>query len=284
MKKLLCVAVAMIMGSATVFADDAAVAAKPGEPATAPELKEEEDKCPVSLDLAFDFYSAYVWRGNIINDRPVWQPYAKLSYSLKDYGSLWVSGWGNFDATDRNKHHTFAGLNEIDYTAGYTVTVQDFELEAGNIWYTYPKANGKDYGKTCAEAYGKVTYKNETVEKLFEPSVAVYRDYLDADGYYVALNLNREFEINDQLAVGGDLALGLADDDYLEYYYGDGADGTFSDFTADVYATYKLNETFSITGKLAWTSLLGSDARDNVDADGTDTDELWGGIDVSASF
>ncbi len=40
------------------------------------------------MDAAADLFSAYVWRGGVYNDRPVFQPAAKLTYAAAEYGTF----------------------------------------------------------------------------------------------------------------------------------------------------------------------------------------------------
>lgn len=274
MKKLLCVAGAIVLGGAAyVYAEE------PAAPQKAPALQNEETADgPFKLDVMVDVYSAYVWRGCVINDRPVWQPSLMTGYRFDDYGTISANAWSNFDITGRNHQRSGLGLNEFDYSADYTLDIADFAVKFGHMWYTYPKVNGDDYWKTTREFYVGLAHKN----KIINPSVTAYYDYVQADGWYVQLGVNKEIEM-DRFIIGGDLNLGLATDNYCETYYGRGADGGFSDFTADIYVSYALTDHLSIGATLAWTSLLGTDARAN-EAAGWDEDCLWGGINLKASF
>lgn len=147
MKKLAMMAVAMIAVGSVARAQEAASAAAA-----------EEEGCPLSFDATLDFYSAYVWRGNVINDEPVWQPGATISYSAGDYGTLSVNVWQNWNVTDNLDHKQFGGLDESDYTVSYAVDVGPCSLEVGHIWYTFPRANGPDYAHSTEEVYGGIAY------------------------------------------------------------------------------------------------------------------------------
>jgi len=239
-------------------------------------VEESPDK-GLSFKATLDFYSAYVWRGCVLNDRPVWQPGATASYSTGDYGAFSLGVWANYDMTERNKSHTFGGLNEIDYTVSYSIDVRDFSLEVGHVWYTFPKANGSDYFGSTHEVFGSVAYNNEIVT----PSVSVSYDCGAVDGFYGNVALNKEVEVADRLTLGMDVSLGAGDSDYLDYYFGESSSGLM-DFTVDVYASYALTDNVSIGAKLAWTSLIDSGARDNEVY--WDEDILWGGINLAASF
>ena len=153
MKKLLVVALAMIAIASTGIAQEAA-------PAVA------EKSTPLTLDATLDLYSAYVWRGCVITDEPVYQPGGSVGYDMGDSGSISAGVWANFDFTDANNTTHFGGLNELDYTLSYAKDLGDFSLEAGHIWYTFPQANGQDYGNSTEEVYGSVAYNNDIVVPL----------------------------------------------------------------------------------------------------------------------
>ena len=103
---------------------------------------EKEAASPVSAELSIDVLSDYMWRGTTCNANPVWQPSATLGYDLGDMGALAVNVWSSFDLTHKRGSATnsrrAAGLQEIDYTASYSVDLFGFGLEVGHVWYTFP--------------------------------------------------------------------------------------------------------------------------------------------------
>lgn len=272
MKKLLTLAVAMVAAVATVLAEEAAKAA----PAAPVAVAEEGSDTGFSFDATLDLFSAYVWRGCVYNDEGVWQPAVNFSYKTAEYGVFGLGLWSNFDMKDNNRQVTFGGLNEIDYQFFYGIDLQDFSLEVGHYVYTFPKANGQDYCNSTREVYASVAYNNDIVT----PSVTVYYDYDLMEGFYGNVALNKEFALSDQLTLGLDVALGAGDDDYMAYLGTD--DAGLMDFTADVYLSYAVTDTVSVGAKLAWMSLVDSDARD-VDAY-NDKDILWGGLSLGVSL
>lgn len=265
--------------------------------AAAPAAAKEEAKCPVSFGATMDFYSAYVWRGIILNDRPVWQPGASASYDAGDYGTFSASVWANFNADNRIGHTAAAGLDELDYTLGYTKDVGPVTLEAGHIWYTFPRWNGgcdgdSQYGRSTEEFYLGAAYNNDIVT----PYVRSYADYNIVKGFYNQIGLRKSVSLTDQLTLNGDASVGLADKNYLDQY-GDEIDPGFWDANLSVGLTYAVTDNISVGAKLAWMSLVNDDARDEIndlpgatiDKAGTDgnfgkPDTLWGGINLAVSF
>lgn len=274
MKRLLMMALTLVAGVTGVLAQEAAPAAS--APAAVVPAEESPDT-GFSLSATMDVYSAYVWRGCVVNDRPVWQPGGTATYDTGDYGSFSANVWANFDITDRNNHRAGGGLNEVDYTVSYAIDVGPFSLSAGHIWYTFPKVNGKDYYGSTREVYATVAYNNDIVT----PFLKAYYDYEAAEGFYGNAGLTKSIEINDQFSVGAEVSLGAGDSDYMDCYFASDDTG-LADFNAAVFCSYALTDNVSVGARLAWMSLIDSDARDNEVY--WDEDLLWGGVNLAASF
>ena len=250
------------------------VAATTAAPAAPAAVAKEEESSKLSFAATLDLYSAYVWRGAVFNDRPVWQPGATVSYATGDYGTFSGNVWGNFDMTDRKDHSKFGGLNEIDYTASYSKDVGPVSLSAGHIWYTFPSVTDSSYGESTREVYVTAQYNNDIVN----PFVKVYYDYAVMDGAYANVGLNKTYNVTDQITVGSEVSLGAGSDGYMSYVGTDSAG--LMDFNAAVFASYAITDHISVGPRLAWMSLVDDDARDSVDHQ----DLLWGGVNLSASF
>ena len=264
MKKLLVVALAMITVVSTGMAQEAVVAEAEGN--------------LVSFDATLDLYSQYAWRGIQKNDEPVAQPGASASYDLGDYGSLAAGVWANYDFTNFNKRDGRAdGFSEVDYTLSYAIDIDDFSLEAGHIWYTYPVKDGQD-GSSTREVYGSVAYNNDIVV----PALTVYYDYAAVEGFYSTFALSKDFEIAEQITAGVFSFLGAGDDNYNKGY-GLTSDDALIDFNLGASASYAINEIFSVGATVVWTSVVDDGIRENVDA-AQDKDILWGGINLAAAF
>jgi len=288
MKKLIVMAMAMVTVASVAVAQTAAA---PAEPAKAPETKVEE-KSPLTFAATLDYYSAYVWRGIICNDRPVWQPGATISYSAGDYGTLSANVWQNWNASDRNGHVHAGGLDESDYTLSYTKDVGPVSLEAGHIWYTFPCPNGSyqgssEYAHSTEEFYAGAALNNSYVT----PYIRSYADYNIVKGFYNQVGLRKSVTLTDRLTLNGDANLGLVDKNYVDQYDSDGHTMTPGWWDGNLSAglMYALTDHVSVGAKLAWMSLLNGEARDKVNDGSTNTnfgktDTLWGGLNLAASF
>jgi hypothetical protein len=265
MKKRLTLTATLSLAAATGFAQD-----------NAPVVRENADGYPFYVGLAVDIYSAYVWRGMALNDEPVWQPNARLGFNLQDYGKVYADFWSNFDTTKRNRHLSFGGLSQINYKGGYEITLGDFSLGAGHIWFTHPKANGPDYGHSTREVFATLSYNNEFIV----PFIEGYYDYDVAEGVYTILGLRKEIKVADQLSVGAEVSLGGGSHGMIEYYNEREGKMWITDGNAALFAKYDLTDNIFIGARLAWMSVVDSRLknihhRDNI---------LWGGVNLGVNF
>ena len=272
------ISISMVIASAML-----SYAAEPvatNAPAATPEVVKEESKFPISVGATLDLYSAYVWHGCVLNDEPVWQPDLALTYSFGDYGAVTADAWMNFDATGNNSQRSFAGMNEIDYTLQYAVTLSDFSLGIGHIWYTFPAIGDTQYYPSTREIFVSAAYNNDTVV----PFVKAYYDYARVNGAYVTVGLRKEMTF-DKLTAGAEVALGGASRGYTSYYFdpdGEGNKGNyfFTDATALIYAKYAITDRISVGARLGWVSVLDNELKGVYHQDNL----IWGGINLGITL
>lgn len=217
-------------------------------------LKEEDSSFSIGFELEADFFSAYVWRGQICSHLPVFQPSPTIYAELGDYGLVYVNAWMNYNLSKHYKPTQFAGLSEIDYEIGYEKEFDSLSFAVGNVWYTYPHQSKRKEGPSTCELFVKSSYKNDFIV----PSVSWYWDYSkvggnDSDAMYFEFRLSREFSITDDLTFELGAATGLANGAYLEYYSdGELNDSQFVTSCIDAKATYKINDNLSIGASLGY--------------------------------
>ena len=252
---------------------------------------QEEAGSPLSFDATADVYSAYVWRGMVLDKHAVLQPSAKANLNLGDAGTISAKVWMNWDISQKSGHapqptRTGGGINELDFWLSYSIDVGPVSLDAGHIWYTFPGNSWPNHSYSTEEVYLRAAYNNDVIT----PYIGVWYDYNFADGFYGKAGLSKEVKVNDRLAVGGDLSLGAGASHFVAAYTGNAVhDGALADANAKLYTSFKLNDTFAIGATLAYTYIVDSDLRDLFNAAGSDNfighgGILWGGINLSASF
>ena len=315
MKKLLIVAAA----ASCVFglvAEEKAPAPEGEKPAEAVEV-EEKDESPLEAGFDVDFFTAYVWRNAVQNDRPVAQPCVWADFTLVDPLYVGFSVWQNYDLTNRRRRAGYRGeWNETDYNvhAGAALWTSDDEetklnFELGHDWYTYnvhgtwSEEDGgyrkrKDFPSTC-ELYVKLELENAYVT----PYAQISQEYRCVDGTHFELGLKKEKTLSDlfdsesdllsQLTLAGDVNVNFGSRRYMTYLYdGDTENGRtvgngIGGVTAKLGLTWAPCDHFSVGGMLAFTSILGDDARDEFKAFDPwcdDRELVWGGIQAKVSF
>jgi len=227
----------------------------------------EEERKPFCFGADAGFFGKYVSRGVTLSDDPVFQPDVWVSYM-----NLTVSVWGNMDLTDYNGD---AGdFNELDFTAGYSWNWGRLNMEAGGIYYVFPGTGSDD----TAELYAGINY-----DTILQPTVTVFYDFLEADGFYGTLSVGHSFGLPEVLGLEPSLDLsaqvGWGTKEFNEFNSGT-YHTTFTDavFTAGLPVT--VTDNISVAPTLSYSTVLDRTIRsknphnDNV---------VWGVI-LSASM
>jgi len=123
-----------------------------------------------SLDLSVQ--SAYIWRGMVLNDKPVFQP------SLNVSGGPWsASVWSNINLTSDNGYEGEA--SEVDYWLAYTSAGRDVDWTVTYYAYTFPHTASL----STREVWANATFKTLP----FSPSLTAIRDVKAIKGWYYLL-------------------------------------------------------------------------------------------------
>lgn len=278
----------------------------------AAQLEEESDK-GYEVGVDFDFFSAYIWRNAVFNDRMVMQPC--IWGDLTMFEPFWLGFyiWQNYDITGRRQSDIRTGLTETDYNVHIGVTAwksedesMDLGFEIGHEWYDNLRVRHdvRTAYATTREIYLKPTFNNEFVNVYGQISW-LYGDFGEyQSGFNYELGFNREIELCDTLTFGIDWNVSWADGHYLNFLY----TGTYSradeDYTSDpsagfagttikCYLSWAITDWLSLVGTIAYTGVLNDSIRDSFDEQGSDAwwegdryprDLLWGGFSLKASF
>jgi len=123
-----------------------------------------------SVDLSVQ--SAYIWRGMVVNDRPVFQPSVRVNE-----GGFSGSVWANVNLTSDNGYQ--GEVSEIDYWAAYTLSGREVDWTVTYYAYTFPHTSAV----STEEVWANVTFKNVP----FSPSLTAIRDVDAIKGWYFLL-------------------------------------------------------------------------------------------------
>jgi hypothetical protein len=230
----------------------------------------------VGLTLASDFQSKYIWRGQNVSDKSVFQP----SVSLSKWGFT-GSVWGNLDMT--NKSHTApdnAGeFSEFDYTLDYTNTVPDvnwLNFSVGTIYYRFPNTGSKP----TVEIYGGLSLNGIPLS----PSFKWYRDVDEVKGSYFQFGVGHLFEkiikVNEKCYCGLQLgaSVGWANSAYNNDYFGVHG-GKFNDLTLSAGFPVCIGS-WTVRPSINYATMLSNSIRQATEK----SDNLWFGVGISTSF
>ena len=315
MNKLMTVVAASVcavsLSGSAVAAEDQAVEADK-EAAEA----EEEESPMFEAGFDLDYFSAYVWRNAIQNDRQVIQPCVWADFTGLDPFWFGFSIWQNYDLTSRRRDVLKNALTETDYNlhVGATVWSNDAEdesdemsldLEFGHEWFVNENVRKTDadarlsYADT-RELYLKATFNNPFVG-VYGQTSWMYDDFGYAEsGFHYELGLTKEVElVEDVLTLGADWNVSFGDRNYLSYLFGDvhvreaGEDGEavghrpygFGGTTVKAYLNWAITDWMTLGGTIAYTGVLNGPVRDQLDEDGGyHRDYVWGGVSLKCAF
>jgi hypothetical protein len=228
----------------------------------------------IDYELTADYFSKYIWRGQNLDDDPVFQPSINASYE-----SLTATIRGNLELTNINGNS--GDFSEVDYSLDYSGKLSGIEgigYSAGVIYYDFPGTETKD----TTEVYGGLN-----LDFPLNPSVTVYRDIDEAEGSYISLgachSIEKLIEISPGIPLGLDIgiSLGWGSSSYNKYYWGTDQ-SKLNNLAFSVSFPFEIDG-WSLVPSLNYVTLPSDDIRDT-DAYGTDSDFFFAGISLFKSF
>jgi uncharacterized protein (TIGR02001 family) len=208
----------------------------------------------IRVEVAADFFSKYIWRGQNITDDWVFQPGVTVSY-----GGLTGGIWGNLDLTDENGER--GEFIEYDYHLDYSGQINEtIGYSVGGIYYSFPG------GDATTELYWGLNF-----DVPARPAVTVYHDIDEVDGTYAAFSVGHSFKDLGNLPLGIDLgaSVGWGSSSYNRFYWElDGSES--NDLTLSVAFPFEVGG-ITVTRSIHYVALLGGNVRDEAG----DDDSLW---------
>ncbi len=249
-------------------------------------------------EIKLDYMSAYVWRGLVANCAAVVQP----SIDVATPWGLSLNAWGNMDATKKND--LGGKFNEVDLTADYALPIQGpVGVNFGIINYLFPyhdeqmKVKGMtedgdlivdgetiDVANPTTEIYGSVDMDvTLATDVTLVPKLLVVRDVEEAKGWYSNLGVSTAVPVADKLTAGGEVSVGWGDKKYNEYYTAT-EKSEFNDVNVKVTLAYNFTEQVSVGAMGAYTSMIGSEVKDNAKALYGYKDIFYTGLNLAYAF
>jgi len=231
-----------------------------------------------SSQISYGIYVTYntkcIWRGMNWVDDPVFQPDFWVSYR-----GLTFNVWANMQTTDYGEALGYGDsrgeFTEIDYTLYYTRQLGRLTGSVGLARYTYPHTG---YGST-SEVYAVLAG-----HVLFQPSLSVFYDFDQADGFYTSLGLGHSFPLG-RLGEGvsarlcASTSVAMASSNYNELYFGVD-ETTLTDFMVSVSMPVAMGERVTVSPSAGYSALIDGRLRESVHKE----DNFWSGITISFGF
>lgn len=214
--------------------------------------EETEEGSPVSAEITADYFSKYVWRGDVITDGSVIQPGVSATLSAGPV-DLTAGVWGNIEL-DYQEDFT-----EVDYYFDATFGITDeLYVSAGYIGYHFPQASND--GTWTQETYGVVGADIPVTDEVAVGiGVGGYWDTDDGDGTYWNAFAGTSFQVYDS----GDFTVSLdpgASIGYNDQQWGHGAG--WADLLLSLGATVAVNDYVSFGPSFHWSHGLDEEYSD----------------------
>ena len=266
---------------AALAASMAAVSASAAEEVT-------QEKTDYAVTVSADLLSAYVSRGSVFNDEPVFQPnlWVEMPYGF-DFNL-----WATMDITDNSKScapDTAGRWSEFDFTLGWSFPLPEespVSLWVGSTFYTYPQFEDDNDYDAAIKLSGNC---------LLSPWLRVVHECEQSGAVRIDLGLSHSFELTDVLSLGLSAECTYGFDGWMDKWNRDadeeagikGVDAGKAglvDIMAMASLGWQVTDVWSLAVKGGWSSLIDGDARDAADYDGVDKDIFYGGVSTEYSF
>ncbi len=159
---------------------------------------------PVSAQVGYGadlgVYSAYVWRGLSLTNRPVAEPDLWISLPLGANGAITLGGWSNVELgkyDDPAKHISQGGgvagpdLTEFDPYLEYATTMGNASLSLGAVGYIYPNHFGATSESNTTELYAQLG-----LGTVLTPSISAYYDIDQIKGLYLEGSISHDVAVS----------------------------------------------------------------------------------------
>ncbi|MFH0880425.1 MAG: hypothetical protein V2A34_11985 [Lentisphaerota bacterium] len=243
-----------------------------------------------SLDAAV--LSAYVWRGQVINDEMVLQP----AFTAESEWGLKLNAWANVDLTD--KADVKGEVNEIDLLISYSPKFEGpVSLEVGFAEYAFPKEGNWEVelpdGHAVVAEETRIGEDTDTREVfltvaaedvILAPTLLLSYDMDEVKDLYVNLGISHSLPLMDEtLSLDLSASVGYAFKDYNKYYFGTD-DAAFNDGNVAASLAYTVTPSLSLTGTIQYTAMLDSKIKDGAELKFGEKDIVYGGVSASFAF
>jgi hypothetical protein len=218
-----------------------------------------------SIDMSI--YSSYYARGMLIDDTPVIQPYVTVCKEAAG-GTFMFNVYGNMEPEKyTGNENTF---NEMDIFFGYSRKIDKLTLNGGLAEYTF---SNPEYPDTDShEVYMGASYEMPSWCPV-TPSMTVYYDFKEADGFLVNATLSHLFTISEKTTLTADTLLEWADASYNEYNF-TVYKNALNDWSSGLTLAYTPIKSLTLTTGVRYGMLVDDEIKEGSAAYYSDSDAL----------
>lgn len=215
-------------------------------------------------------HSAYVRRGQQINDEPVFQPGMTVTK-----GGFSVDLVHNINLSARDEFDDNLESTETDIKLAYGHSFEHLDLSGGLIQYQF---SSRKYGPTTREVF-----LSAELPYIPTPKAAVYYDFDAAEGFYATVGVDHNMDVFETVNLDFSFSLGYGGSGYNTLYYGVDKNA-FDDSTFKVSATIELNDSLSLVPYVQYSWFWDSEIKDEAKAAYKDSEVLAVGATLSCAF
>lgn len=212
--------------------------------------------------VTLDGYSRYVWRGQYLDRKPVFEPGITLSAD-----GLTLGYWSNWDANANDPVNS----GESDYFMSYAYTWNNWTATVGHTWYGFPGA-----GSNSKEFNFSLGYNI-----FLSPTIAIYHDYRagqaagHGNGNYYDLTLSQTNDLYKPYGITYTLGatFGIVDHQWI--------DGVGEHFTPTLMVNIPINANMTVCPTIGYNVTAGALHDPNI---GNFEDSFFGGVHTNINF
>ena len=236
-----------------------------------------QEESTVSVGVDVPVLSSYVWRGQVLNDDAVLQPGLTAGKA-----GFTVNAWSSMNLNDTETDGEFT---EMDWTVSYSAMVGPVSLGAGVVQYTFPNSTLEQEDGTVVAYPGtyEVFASAGLPDVLLSPTVTVYRDLDEIDGFYGVLAVAHSFSLSEKVGLKLSASLGAGDSDYNSGYFGHD-EAALNDCVVGAALPISVIENLSVTPSISYMLLPDSDLGDAAEEAYGEKDSVYGGVTLSYAF
>jgi hypothetical protein len=151
---------------------------------------------------------------------------------------------------------------------------------------TWPKIGTASASPAPADGSYEIYAKVKAEELPLTPALKFCHDLDNSSDWIALLSIGHSFDIVDKLSLDLGATLGYAGEYYLDSNYGSTTGDAFTHAQIDAVLNFALSEQASVGLKGSFSSILDSDARDDIEAGDVypEVDIFFGGVTASYSF